>query len=200
VSGETGYYSYLTGRTARFIAHQRARGMSASALARLPQVSEWDETFRLRPVLAKRPPFRPTAGMKSELSEAAKEQLRAAKCRELPFQIKWSGKADDRTTARAKAIINEVASALNLEGYQLTATGNGRRFSFARQIAMYMVMQYAKPSTESAAELFGLRDGKTIRYALGRISLMLEAGNRDVLLAHDLAKAAIVHRWPEYAE
>ena len=54
--GDGGHYSYLTGKTARFVAHQRSRGMSAGALARLPKVSDLDNAqLPTRSVLARKP-------------------------------------------------------------------------------------------------------------------------------------------------
>lgn len=203
--GDGGHYSYLTGKTARFVAHQRSRGMSAGALARLPKVSDLDNAqLPTRSVLARKPTahgigIHPWSLKTPGMSETARERLRSAKCHDLPFQIAWGGLPDERVTARAKAIINEVAAALGVEGYQIANRRQGSRFAVARQIAIYMVMQYAKTSIEGAAELFDLKDGKTIRYALGRVALMVEAGDRTFVLAHDAAQAAIVSRWPECA-
>lgn len=190
-----GHYALIVARQEKLRAFQASRGMSAGALARLPQSPPPGKPPVLRAVLATR-----HDALKVDWASMTREDrrlyrdvafIREVKATPLDFGIKWSRQeADPADIARAKAIVREVARLARLEPYQIFARGRGYRYSLPRQTAIYLVLSLVKLPLRPTAELFNYRDSSGAHYAAKRCRHRLARGDRQMeVFYHDALRA-----------
>jgi hypothetical protein len=203
---DIGHFRAQQARLRRFHAAQRARGMSDTALRRLPAVALPSELIELTPVIA----TKRHATNYDQQAKARKSQLDAKREREafsavakkirLPDQsVGWyRGPTKSTQTVRAKAIAAVVAKVAGIDIGQLLYGGNKHRFARARHIAIVIVGNLTEMGRARAAQVFGLEDGSTARYAAQRVAFFLERGDAETVRIYEGSLREIKARWPEY--
>lgn len=200
---DCGYYSYLSGKTARFLAHQERRGMSDGALARLPKRPHLPEPIILQPVLAtKRHAINVTVqAAQIKARDRKRAQFFPRATAEVPPFRRDPNKG--ARLQRANAIIEIVAKEAGIEGWQMRnwrdQPRKSNRVALARNIAIHLIMSLVGVPGCVAADLFDFHDVAMPRWLAARVRRDMKSGHRAANALHDRAMTAIKARWPEYA-
>lgn len=201
---DIGHYSWLTGRLSRLHAVQASRGMSAAALARLPQPpATYNEPLPVRTVLAtKRDAIR--YDLQAKMLKVQHERGAAGRFKPSPYaktrSLTWEKDPQRHNRLqRMNAIIEIVAKAGGVEGYQIRQKDARKRFTIPRSLAIHLVRKLVEPPVYVIADAMGYSDVSTPRFHASKVRRRLEFGHQAVVEIHDRAMAEIVKRWPEYA-
>lgn len=205
---DTGHYSWLSGRTARFLAHQKRRGMSAAALERLPKVPKLPEPIVLQPVLAtKRHAVNPIVQATQLAIQERKRRMKGKQKRRVklttrvPKAVPWA-KDPDRAERlqRAKEIVALMAEISGIAVRDMDARNRNQRFSLPRDVAAFLMMNLVSVPSGVIAEIFDYDDGATARRMVFRVRARIRDKDPITTDLHDRAMAAVKARWPEYAQ
>ena len=207
---DIGHAQMLFDRQYRLHASMRARGASASAIARLPKLPRFAKSPDLPPVLAT---YRDATNYAQQ--ELAKRGVRkrkyASKALALHAAIKRQpieresdvekivGPIHPQVTARVKAIAGEVAKAAGVPAEQILAYATPRRLARLNHMAIYVATVLTDVGVIRLGEIFGYSDHTSARYGVQKAKYMLTMAYPSALELHEKALTAIKARWPEYA-
>ena len=203
-----GIVSDILAKRASMRAAAIRRGMSPSALARLPQPARFDTDILLPPVmlatkrdatnLVQQAQARADALGRKKNSDWApgKAVIHATQVTSIPRAINY--RIGGNQIQRAKAIVALVAAVNGIEAHQITGHGRERRIVGPRKMAIRAIYQFVRLAQARITDLFGC-DFHTVHYHLKHSEWLLQ---NNAAFAASYAKAcdAIKTRWPEYGE
>lgn len=173
MSDSIGYYSYLSGRTARFLAHQKRRGMSAAALDRLPKLPDLPEPIILQARLATQRDAINYANQAAQKNAPKPPRNKRGHFERVPrppraYRLNWSRTIDQpETKARIAAIVKICADAYNVCPADILCDAKNHWQARPRSVTIYLmrvVLRLGFPAIGAALE----RDHTTCFHAFRR--------------------------------
>lgn len=193
----TGIVEGLQVKRSALIRVARDRGMSAGALARLPQPLPPPKVAKFPPVvLARR-----EATLQTKWH--GKPRLRTSGRFASPDQVKsglavrLSAHEESDISQRAKAIVGMVARAFGFDPYQIIEGSRYRRFGPARKVATFIVRTLMGIGWERTARALNITTTGGSAYLFSEGKRLVES-DPNIARIHDAALTAIRKRWPEY--
>lgn len=170
---DTGHMTSMHERLERFHAVQRARGMSDSAIARLPKIPT-----RMKPVDADLPPVllatKPHPRAPSKLCiPLAKRKKRPVNPVAQEYRRHLAAGIEGRAKTLSRVLLNILSKSSGLSEYRITGHGNSMFPSRVRALGILAARDRGL-SVEVSAAIFG-RERTAVTYAAKKIPGWLEA-------------------------